>query len=153
MCGFAEYSPNSEERKQQVDFLWKMNYPTLHRHIKRLPENQEAWLNWANRLAEGKSFYMSLESAGVRGNAHILRQFRPADAEDDSGMSDATKAQTAFDEAGARLKRGLPDNHFSSENQRERANKKWKDQRLQVFHKSWEGKELHVQNNSVLAQT
>jgi hypothetical protein len=29
MCGFAEYAPNSEERKQQVDFLWKMNYPTL----------------------------------------------------------------------------------------------------------------------------
>jgi hypothetical protein len=68
----------------------------------------------------------------TQGNSHILRQFRPVDAEDDSWMDDATKAQTAFDEAGARLKRGLPENHFSSDNQRERANKKWKDQGLQT---------------------
>jgi hypothetical protein len=86
----------------------------------------------------------SLASVGAQGNAHILRQFRPVDAEDDSWMSDATKVQTAYDEAGARLKRGLPDNHFSSEKQRERINKKWKDQGLQVFHKSLEGKELNM---------
>jgi hypothetical protein len=80
-------------------------------------------------------------------HAHILKQFRPVDAEDDSWMSDATKVQTAFGEAGARLKRGLPDNHFSSEKQRERVNKKWKDQGLQDFHKSLEGKELNMQQN------
>jgi hypothetical protein len=51
------------------------------------------------------------------------------------------------------LKRGLGSSEvcqkiFPSDNQREHTNKKWKHQGLQVYHKSWEGKELNMQQNS-----
>ncbi|KAI9099897.1 hypothetical protein DFS34DRAFT_513002 [Phlyctochytrium arcticum] len=55
---FAEGKPNSTGRVQQVDFLWKIQYPDLMIHLER-PVTESAFKDWAMSRREKVSYYAS----------------------------------------------------------------------------------------------
>ncbi|KAG2221082.1 hypothetical protein INT45_009740 [Circinella minor] len=131
--GTAQSKPNSDKRLDQVNKLWKINYPALHIHISRFSKDE--WYNWATNLNENDYFFASaMRHVGMQKH-HPLRNalniFRPADQydsgididDDDSWLYDEDLVSEAAEKWGKSMKRHLPDDHFSSENQRRRRQK------------------------------
>ncbi|KAI7854918.1 hypothetical protein BDC45DRAFT_507213 [Circinella umbellata] len=131
--GTAQDKPIGDKRLDQVNKLWKMNYPALHIHISR--SNKDAWYSWATNLNENEHFFASaMRHVGMQKH-HPLRNalniFRPADQydsgsdidDDDSWLYDEDLVSEAAEKWGKSMKRHLPDDHFSSENQRRRRQK------------------------------
>lgn len=55
--GIAEGIAYSEQRRNQVRRLWRLNKPALHIHIDR--DDMGLWEDWALGLAQGTSFFAS----------------------------------------------------------------------------------------------
>ncbi|KND03938.1 uncharacterized protein SPPG_01388 [Spizellomyces punctatus DAOM BR117] len=123
---FAEGDAQSESRMEQVNYLWKVQYPDLMMHIPPGPGSEQQWKQWAASRKQGTSFYMSslvLASRvrGVPAMRNVLRPFAPEGAgDDDSWMQDPQLLQRAIEAKVAQMVAGQPANHFSSEKQRER---------------------------------
>ncbi|KAI9257395.1 hypothetical protein BDA99DRAFT_606616 [Phascolomyces articulosus] len=122
--GTAEHAPHSDDRRRQVDQLWQMYYPALHIHIPR--SNEEEWRAWASNLKIGDHFFASAMRHVCTSKHHPLRNalniYRPEgyDSEDESWLNDEELVNATTTSWGAKMKEYLPDDHFSSENQRRR---------------------------------
>ncbi|CDH52580.1 predicted protein [Lichtheimia corymbifera JMRC:FSU:9682] len=124
--GFAEGAPNSDERKKQIQQMWKRNLPPLHMHISR--DNKGQWLHWANTLQEGISFFASAERHVGMATHHplwnCLRPYIPSGTKAD-WLDDEANLTAACLAWGAAMKLYLPDDHFSSDNQKRRIALRW----------------------------
>ncbi|TPX73006.1 hypothetical protein SpCBS45565_g00121 [Spizellomyces sp. 'palustris'] len=123
---FAKGDAKSESRKEQVDYLWKVQYPDLMLHVLPGPGSELQWKEWASSRKRGTSYYMSSPALasrvrGVPAMRNLLRPFAPDDAgSDDSWMEDPQLLQRAIEAKVAQMVAGQPADHFSSEKQRER---------------------------------
>ncbi|KAJ8657308.1 hypothetical protein O0I10_007125 [Lichtheimia ornata] len=126
--GFAEGAPNSDARKKQVQRMWRRNLPPLHMHISR--DNKDQWFQWANTLKEGISFFASAERHVGMATHHplwnCLRPYIPSDTKAD-WLDDEANLTAACLAWGAAMKLYLPDDHFSSDNQKRRIALRWGD--------------------------
>ncbi|KAI5855390.1 hypothetical protein BZA05DRAFT_466184 [Tricharina praecox] len=57
--GFAEGLPKSEPRREQTLQLWRLGYPDLRIGFSDSDADKEKWLNWANSIEEGRSYFSS----------------------------------------------------------------------------------------------
>ncbi|KAG2185763.1 hypothetical protein INT43_002198 [Umbelopsis isabellina] len=107
-----------------------MGHPSIHAHQE---EAREAWEVFMKQIAADKYYSTSIMArhqsilriaAGKHPLAQILRQYPPADAQNDHWMWDEELAAAAYMAHGERMMRALKQArpyHFSSENQRLRA--------------------------------
>ena len=65
----ADGLPGSLERATQTEHLWTMNYPDLHIRIPH--EQKDDWLDRANNVDEGTSYFASSIASGTKALPHL----------------------------------------------------------------------------------
>ncbi|KAI7874283.1 hypothetical protein K492DRAFT_200095 [Lichtheimia hyalospora FSU 10163] len=124
--GFAEGTPHSDTRMKQLQRMWRMNLPALHMHIPR--DKKDEWFQWASLLKEGVSFFASATRHVGMSIHHplwnCLRPYMPANT-DAAWLDDGSNLTDACLAWGAAMKLHLPDEHFSSSNQKRRIAIRW----------------------------
>ncbi|KAJ3182576.1 hypothetical protein HDU85_002675 [Gaertneriomyces sp. JEL0708] len=153
---YAEGAIESVERNEQVDYLWKMQFPDLLMMAAPGDTQERQFKEWARQLPEGTSFFGSAlaRAPRVRGvdvMRNILMPFAPADAQDDTWLQDEALRQEAIDAKVRQLMAGLPADHFSSEKQRERRLNALQMLEVdRVYHQHLNGTEIHVSGNGTV---
>jgi hypothetical protein len=108
-AGFAEGKPNSPQRQQQLNRLWKLRLSDLHIRLANEPANREPWMKWANSVAEGKSYFASLIATAT---FDLSKEFpEMIDLEPYESLADPDVRRRVFlkMEDGARLRNGDPE--------------------------------------------
>ncbi|KAJ3037765.1 hypothetical protein HDV00_001350 [Rhizophlyctis rosea] len=119
-AGFAVEAPQSGERKQQVQTLWRLQPWDTMLHLREAQNREELaaeWKEWAMGRAEGTSYFMASMQASLasKHDVHPLAHVVGTEWMKDSNLVDKalqTKAQ--------QLKRGLPGDFYSQEKQKRR---------------------------------
>ncbi|KND01262.1 uncharacterized protein SPPG_03074 [Spizellomyces punctatus DAOM BR117] len=146
----ARGAPNSDERKAQVNRLYKLHMPDTFLHVTDYKEDKDRWFQWAMTLPENMSFAMSSLAQAMPKAQRIrnsIRMFRPAEATDDSWMDDPTRMRKALLAKGAHLKQFLPADFYSSEKQRERVLRKTASDPLFAHTSVLQGREIKIWAN------
>ncbi|KAI7873557.1 hypothetical protein K492DRAFT_200610 [Lichtheimia hyalospora FSU 10163] len=124
--GFAQGTPLSDTRMKQLQRMWRMNLPVLHMHIPR--DKKDKWFQWASLLKEGISFFASaVRHVGMSFHHPLwncLGPFMPENTKAD-WLDDESNLTSACLAWGAAMKLHLPEDHFSSSNQKRRIAIRW----------------------------
>ncbi|KAI9004584.1 hypothetical protein BC832DRAFT_614985 [Gaertneriomyces semiglobifer] len=146
----------SNERRQQVDGLWKMQLPDVMLHVPPNTTNRErVWKRWAMSLDEGMFYYASSLNrtqylrpiAGLSQSViNAIRMFRPQGVavDDDEWMNDRNLVDEALRAKSRHMASFLPDDFFTPERQRQRRVNALRGP-LYEFHENLEGTQVVIQ--------